>query len=56
MGIKAVTYQCQKCKFTFERRGEPESCPQCGHGFLLPIDRVEAAKPEPGRDETTNKE
>lgn len=44
MGIRAVTYQCQKCGFTFERRSEPESCPQCGHGFLLPVEPGE--KPE----------
>ena len=24
-------YVCAKCKFAFERRGDVDACPDCGH-------------------------
>ena len=26
----STIYYCEKCKFLFERFGDPESCPDCG--------------------------
>ena len=51
MTFKATVYRCQSCGFTFERRSEPETCPQCGHTYILEVRPEELEKETESKNE-----
>jgi rubrerythrin len=42
-GHECMIYTCQRCKFTFERTGEVETCPDCGKDGIRPATDKEIA-------------
>ncbi|GHU79644.1 hypothetical protein FACS1894191_2910 [Clostridia bacterium] len=45
-------YTCGKCLFTFERRGEVDSCPDCGHSNVRLATEEEITEYKRNREET----
>ena len=44
-------YICEKCKFSFERSGIVEECPDCGRSFVREATEDEAAEHQKNKTE-----
>lgn len=44
-------YVCGKCRFCFERKGDVDACPNCGHAHIREADQDEIEKHQKDRAE-----
>lgn len=51
-----MIYTCDKCRFTFERTGKTEICPDCGGMRVRDADEAETAEYRRNRAEMSNKD
>ena len=49
-----IVYICEKCRFSFERSGEVDVCPDCGCGFVREASDCEIMQHIKNRSETEN--